>query len=213
MSLPFGFPDEYSARRTFEAVGAVERNLASPNKTYNADQDYRIRITGAGTHAGTLTGWNVVAGELVNPSPTTTHDVAFSSVLVAYPSGAQAPAVNSVVMARIGWVDDNGVMVWTYYPPVSHYPYGYGDGNLNSVVIPLARYRCEGSNLQERIEYWRLTAPQISATVFDYDPNADGNPESRWWCVGGECVQSTSAPEGYNAGPYSSQAQCAENCI
>lgn len=97
--------------------------------------------------------------------------------------------------------------------PDSPYPYDYANADINSVVIPLARYRCNGNNLQERIEYWRLTAPQISATVFDYDPNADGASESQWWCVGGDCVQSATPPIGYNSGPYLTQSQCAENCI
>ncbi len=94
------------------------------------------------------------------------------------------------------------------------YPYsGYGTIEFDSIVVPVYRYRCNGSHLEEQTIYHQILAPHISQILFDHDPNADGNDESKWWCVGGDCVNSTQAPEGYNSGPYSTQTQCAQNCI
>ena len=96
------------------------------------------------------------------------------------------------------------------------FPYPYSSGYytvLDSIVIPIRRYRCEGNNLQELTEWWLVSAPGITAVVYDTNPNADGVFESGWYCVGGECIESTVPPDGYNSGPYATQEECAANCV
>jgi hypothetical protein len=37
-------------------------------------------------------------------------------------------------------------------------------------------------------------------------------PVYRWWCVGGECIQSETMPEGATAGPWVTKTECDEEC-
>jgi hypothetical protein len=188
-------PETYLARLTGQKIGAAygwERVYAS------ADLAGRISIT----------VWPSDMTEANGGTPT--------SLPAIEPNGDTGLAPGAIVFIRP--VDAPGVKQYTIVAGSGvggsfPYPYSYGTVIKDGVVIPVYRYRCSGSNLEEQVEWWLIQASGITATIFDYNPNEHDPERSYWWCVGGDCVQSTSAPEGYNGGPYSSQAQCADNCI
>lgn len=192
-------PETYLARLTGQRVGAAygwQRVYAS------ADVLGRISIT----------AW---PDDMVEASGGTPTDLP-----AIEPNGETGLAPGSIVYIRP--VEAPGIKQYYIVSGMGKggafpYPYSYGTVINDGIVIQIDsyRYRCNGNNLEERNEpKWILIlAPGISATQFDFNPNGNGEPASYWWCVGGECVQSTTAPEGYNSGPYTSQSSCAENCI
>jgi hypothetical protein len=186
---------------------------------------YLARLTGQ--RIGAAYGWERVYASVsqigqvtITPWPTSMFEAngGTPTKLPAFdPNGNTGLAPGSVVYIRP--VEQGGTYQYYIVPGSGGvggafpYPYSYGTVVLDAIVIPLRTYRCSDGDLEERTEWWLIQANGISATVFDYDPNDTDPNQSYWWCVGGECVQSTTAPEGFNSGPYMSQSQCAENCI
>jgi len=188
-------PETYLARLTGERIGAAY----GWNRVYvSADLAGKISVT----------QWSKDSLEASGGTPTRTPAIE--------PNGNTGLAPGSIVYVRP--VDQAESQY--YIVPGSggvggafEYPFSYGTVILDGIVVPINDFRCDGGTLQKRTEWWLIQANGIAATVFEYDPNETGKRETLYWCVAGDCVQSTTPPEGYNSGPYQTLAQCAANCI